>query len=301
LRNFEFTSAPPSMPTAPPRTWLANYFPVRTGDGQLIGLGGLVSDITDRKRFEEELQRTAEFRERFLGIVGHDLRGPLQAIKLTAATLLKAEDLPDRLAKPMARVASSAEKMFRMISELLDFTRGRLGGGIPIAPRPVDLRRVVRGVVEELEVTRPERELVLSADGALEGEWDPDRLEQVVANLVGNALNYSPEGTPVLIRLRGGEDEVVLSVTNAGSIPPELLPHIFDPFRRGHATAELRPADGLGLGLYIVQHVVRAHGGTIGVTSTQEDGTTFRVRLPRKPVTPSGPDTGAEPAPPPGR
>ncbi|MFL5355652.1 ATP-binding protein [Archangium sp.] len=234
-----------------------------------------------RDRTEEELRRAAEFRERFLGIVSHDLRNPLNAILLSANALMCAEDLPPRHLKAVRRVVTSAERMARMIGELLDFTRGRLGGGIPVLPRPMNLRQLVRHVLEELEAGHPGRELWLEARGDFQGEWDPDRLAQVVGNLGKNALDYSPEETPVRFTLREEGGSVVLEVNNAGPpIPADRLATIFEPFRR-LMKGSPHPASGLGLGLYIVEQIVQGHGGTCSVRSSGEEGTTFIVRLPR--------------------
>ncbi|AKJ01352.1 PAS domain S-box-containing protein [Archangium gephyra] len=261
--------------------YLLSIYPVRDGRGTVRWVGTVVVDITERQRTEEELRRAAEFRERFLGIVSHDLRNPLNAIVLSANALMRAEDLAPRHLKPVRRIITSAERMGRMIGELLDFTRGRLGGGIPVSPQHLNLRHLVRHVMEELEAAHPGRELRLEGEGNFQGEWDPDRLSQVIGNLGKNALDYSPEGTPVRLRLRDEGESVVLEVNNAGPpIPAELLPTIFEPFRR-LARDSPHPASGLGLGLYIVEQIVRGHGGTLSVRSTQEEGTTFTVRLPR--------------------
>jgi signal transduction histidine kinase len=142
---------------------------------------------------------------------------------------------------------------------------------------------VIRGLLDELEVAHPTREIAFDQQAAGRGSWDPDRLAQLVSNLVSNALHYSPEGTPVRVTLREEGDRVRLAVHNAGSpIPPELLPHIFDPFRRGAQEAEAQSAaPGLGLGLFIAREIAKAHGGTIEVTSDATSGTTFLVSLPR--------------------
>jgi PAS domain S-box-containing protein len=276
--DLEVSGETPAAPGVQ-RHWLASYYRVLDVDGSCLGLGGVVVEITDRKRVEEELRRTAEFRERFLGIVSHDLRSPLNAILLSANTLLHSEAVQKHHLKAVRRITTSAERMGRMISELLDFTRGRLGGGIPIHPRPADLRHLCRLVVEELEAGHPERELRLAAQGRFQGEWDPDRLAQVFGNLGKNALEYSPEGTPVDFVLRDEGDTVSVEVHNEGPpIPAEEFASVFEPFQRA---VEHHGSSGLGLGLFIVQQIVSAHGGTVHVRSTKEEGTTFTVRLPR--------------------
>jgi PAS domain S-box-containing protein len=267
------------------RHWLASYYPVRDVDGSISGLGAVVVDITEQKRAEVHLRRTAEFRERFMSIVSHDLRNPLNAILLSANALLRSEDLGERHVKGVRRIITSAERMKRMISDLLDFARGRLGGGIPIHPREVELTALCREVVEELEAGRPGREVELEVEGDLRGEWDADRLSQLLINLGKNALDYSPEGTRVRVSLHGEGGFVRLEVHNEGPpIPPGRLGSIFEPFRRFEGE-EPSPSStsGLGLGLYIVEQIVRAHGGSVSVYSTEEEGTTFTVRLPRCP------------------
>jgi PAS domain S-box-containing protein len=260
-------------------------------------------DVTERRAREEALRRAAEFRERFLGIVSHDLRGPLNAIGLSASTLLQDEALGERHRRAVGRIAKSSERMGRMIRDLLDFTRGRLGGGIPIRPRPAHLAAIVRTVIDELELAHPLRALTLVSPGELDGEWDPDRIAQAVGNLCTNALAYSPPDSPVQVCLEavagdeGAPGRVRLTVRNAGPpIPQAQLARLFDPFHRGEGAAA-RVGGGLGLGLFIVQQIAEAHAGRVLVRSG-EDGsgftTHFTLELPR--VTPPA----AERAPPEG-
>jgi signal transduction histidine kinase len=254
--------------------------PVRMSE-HIVGAVVVSTDLTQRQLREEELRRTAEFRERFLGIVSHDLRNPLNSISLSASVLLREEELPARARKVAGRISQSAERMGRMISDLLDFTRGRLGGGIPVTRRPGDLRRICRPVLEELGMGSPGSPLRLSTEGDFQGEWDEDRLAQLVGNLVKNALDYSLPGSPVTVALRDEGAWVQLEVHNHGEpIPPEVLPRLFEPFRRGMREQESQHS-GLGLGLFIAQQITQAHGGTLEARSTREEGTTFRVRLPR--------------------
>jgi signal transduction histidine kinase len=227
---------------------------------------------------EQQLQGTARFREEFIGVVGHDLRNPLSAIRTGAHLLMNRAGLDERDLAVAERVAASADRMSRMIDELMDFTRGRLGGGIPLRRTVVDLESLCRDVVEEAQ-TAHGRTVTLEVLGESRGHWDGDRLAQLLSNLVGNALQHSPADSAVRVTVHDEDDCTVLEVNNHGTpIPPEQLPHIFEPFRRGD-----RPqSQGLGLGLYIVERIVHAHGGTIAVRSTEREGTTFSVRVPRR-------------------
>jgi PAS domain S-box-containing protein len=225
-----------------------------------------VRDITARVKAEEE-------RERILGIVGHDLRNPLQAVMMAGA-LLARRDLPEAQQRVVRRIQSSSERMGRIISELLDFARTR-NGTLPLERKPSTLRQVISQVVEELETGHPGRRIVFTTDSAGEGEWDVGRMSQLASNLIGNAIQHSPEDSPVVVALTGDRDTVALNIGNRNRGAPISDPvGIFEPFRRGDQST------GLGLGLYIVQQIARAHGGAVTVFST-EDGTVFRVELPR--------------------
>jgi phosphoserine phosphatase RsbU/P len=181
------------------------------------------------------------------------------------------------------RIAASAERMARMIDDLLDFTRSRLGGGFPISPRRIDLRELCAQVIEELELAYPERTIEFEAEGDAWGNWDPDRIAQVISNLIGNALTHSPDSATVGVRLADEQDRVVLTTNNAGPpIPAEVVAHLFEPGRRGPPRHGRAASSGLGLGLYIVQQIVLAHGGKIDVQSDAANGTTFTVTLPRR-------------------
>jgi signal transduction histidine kinase len=163
-----------------------------------------------------------------------------------------------------------------------------LGGGIPVRRVPGDLHALTWQVVEELQAAHPERGILVHLRGNGWGEWDADRLYQVLSNLLGNALRYSPGDTEVGVESWEDGEELVLVVCNEGPpIPPHLLPTLFEPFKRGAPSSPRRR--GLGLGLYIVEQLVRAHGGRVAVTSTAPEGTRFTVRLPRQPRRPAGP------------
>jgi signal transduction histidine kinase len=170
-----------------------------------------------------------------------------------------------------------------MVGNLLDLVRSRVGGGIAVARKPTDLAAVVREVVDELHATHPARDIAVAIEGDTRADIDADRMAEVVSNLAGNALAYSPAGSTVQVDVSGRDGEVALAVHNEGTpIPPEVLKTIFAPFRRGAEPGGGPPAmRGLGLGLFIVGEIARAHGGTVAVSSTGEQGTTFTVRLPR--------------------
>ena len=247
----------------------------------------------ERKRAEEGLKReeaarqTALFREQFLGILGHDLRNPLQAISGNAALLLRYGGMTEPQRKAVNRISISAERMARMISDILDFTRTRLGGGYTLQRSWVNVHDVLRQVVEELEVAHPQRRFELSVTGTAWGEWDSDRIAQAASNLVGNAVQYSPEGSVVRVVARDEGDSVRVEIHNQGTpIPAERMPHIFDPFVRGQEGPRAVARSGLGLGLYITHEIVKAHGGTLQVRSTDAEGTCFWLKLPRHPPAP---------------
>jgi PAS domain S-box-containing protein len=259
-----------------------HYAPTLDEHGNPSGTVGLVLDVSDRARHEEAVRRTLEFEQQLIDIVSHDLRNPISAILLGAWMLLrKGESLDVETLRTVSKIHASAERSQRLIKDLLDFAQARLGGGIPIHPRDVDLAALVRQVADEVEIGHADRTVTLSLQGDLRGEWDADRLAQVVSNLTVNALKYSPPGSPVEVRLRGEGDKVALEVHNEGPpIPPETMGRIFHPMVR--ATAEYDKAGrSVGLGLFIVRRIVEAHGGEIEVTSEAEHGTLFRVLLPR--------------------
>jgi signal transduction histidine kinase len=198
-------------------------------------------------------------------------------------------------ARAVERLRSSAGRMGRIIADLLSYTRTRLGHGIPVSPRPASLEPLVRKVVDELAAVNPARAIEVEASGDLSGTWDPDRLEQVVSNLVSNAVDHGDPALPVRVVLRGEAEQVVLAVSNGGpGIPPEVLAHLFEPFARG-PEATSRKGSGLGLGLYIAREIVRAHGGEVSAIGGPD--TTVTVRLPRiapaPPPLPPAPGPGA--------
>jgi signal transduction histidine kinase len=229
---------------------------------------------------EAEARRVGELQERLAAVVGHDLRTPLAVIRLTVEALARrAADAA--AARGLARVAASAARMEAIIRDLLDFSRARAGGGIPVRASPVRLDEVAREAVAELEAaTARAVRLEVSGDCGLHG--DPSRLGQIVSNLVANALQHGAPEEEVLVSVAGEGSEVVLRVHNAGPpIPPAVLATLFEPFRRGGSPRGDGRSGHLGLGLFIVAELARAHGGAASARSDGTEGTTFEVRLPR--------------------
>lgn len=233
--------------------------------------------------------KMAQTREQFLDILGHDLRDPLNSIILGATLLARSESIDVNLIGIATRIRNSAVRMNRMVSDLLDLTRTRLGMGIPIRPTLMNLTPVCEQVIAELQAIHPGCHLQFEAVGDLHGEWDSDRLAQLISNLVANGLQYGCKDGPVSVIAQAQGEQVVLRVQNDGRpIPAETMTKIFQPMVRQQPgqDADTHPT-GLGLGLYIAREIVTAHGGTIAVTSQEKDGTTFTVLIPRR--RPNGP------------
>lgn len=235
-------------------------------------------------KYSELLEHT---KDQFLAILGHDLRNPLSTIMIGAEALSTAEDLDDKQARVAARILRGAERMNRMVNELLDFTRASLGQGIPVTRRPMDLGLVCQHMVSDLETRHTDGRLRCAVSGDLRGDWDSDRVTQVVSNLVENALHYGAD-SPVSVVAEAAGEAVVLRIHNGGPpIPPGPLQKIFEPMVRHATSARDRNTTGMGLGLYIAREIVTSHGGTVEVTSTVKDGTTFTVTLPRRKASPA--------------
>ncbi len=227
----------------------------------------------------DQFTRTTDsFRDQSLGILGHDLRNPLAGI-VTGATLLgKAPELSVQSAQVAARMLQSAQRMNRMIGDLLDLTRTRFGDLIPVVRAPIDLAPLCEQVIAELEGLRPEG-LACTLDGDLRGEYDGDRIAQVLSNLLRNAIVYGSKDERVRLTAKKQGNEVVIAIHNGGPpLSPSVLRTIFEPMVRRPGVDP--KSSGLGLGLYIASQIVAAHGGRIDVTSTADAGTTFAVRLP---------------------
>ena len=223
---------------------------------------------------ERELRTVADFREMFLGIVGHDLRNPLATIVSTAEMLRLSGHLDAHERLGVSRIVASSMRMSKMILQLLDFTSARLGGGFPIEPRPADLCEVCRNVVDELGAA-----VRLEVAGDVTGTWDTDRLAEALSNIAGNAVERARKDTTVVVKVRSEGAVAIVEIMNQGDpISPEVLPFIFEPFRR--ATREGSKSGNLGLGLYIAKQIVLASGGSLDGQSFGGT-TTFVMRLPR--------------------
>jgi signal transduction histidine kinase len=244
----------------------------------LADISGQMAAMLERNHLEVMRER---FRELFLGMLGHDLRNPLNAISISAQMLARAEGMPEQSLSAIRRITRSTERMARMVAQLLELARTRsLSSGIPVVRKPADLHAIAHETVDELRAANPDREILESYEGDGKGNFDVDRMAQVFSNLIGNALSYGDPGTPVKIRLWRRAGAVSGEVHNQGEpIANETIQGLFDPLRRASAarTAKTR---GLGLGLYITNEIVLAHGGTMFVASSQESGTTFRFTLP---------------------
>ena len=228
-----------------------------------------------------ERTETLRMNETFAAMLGHDLRSPLDFIVTASHVLDRVAEDPEAVRRTAGQMRASGQRMARMVADMLDLARGRLGGGIPIHRQAIDLAAVVQRVVVECQATQPQTRIVVDAAGDLACEADPERLAQVVSNLIGNALQHGQSGRDVVVRLDGtAPSTVVVAVENAGEIAADALPHLFDAFVRGPARSR---EDGLGLGLYITQQIAQAHAGS--VTARSENGATaIEVSLPRRAV-----------------
>ena len=230
-------------------------------------------------RYTTEIDRS---RELFLGILGHDLRNPLAAISGLAELQLRAKTT-DRHGEFASQILISAGRMAHMITDLIELTRVQLGTGIAIIPVPTTIRRICTEAIEEMRAIYPKRLFQLDCAEDLPGAWDPARLGQFLSNLLGNAVQHGDVHALISVTAVREADGVVLTVHNDGPvIAPHLLPRLFDCMFQG--VSGQRAADdnstSLGLGLYIAREIIMAHGGTIGVSSSETDGTIFTARLP---------------------
>jgi signal transduction histidine kinase len=234
-------------------------------------------------RFNQDVEQA---KETFLAILGHDLRTPLGAIRTSATFLLETGEREEVERTLLTRIAGSATRSVAMVGDLLDFTRSRLGDGIPIVRAETDLGTIVRDAVAEVAAAHPGLPIQVDTHAEEWGHWDAARLSQAVGNLIGNAVQHGAEGTTVRVGVRSTAEQVTVAVHNRGVvIPAEQFDGLFNPMKARHPsrTAAARgPTGSLGLGLYIAERIVHAHDGHIEVASSEDQGTTFTVQLPRR-------------------
>ena len=235
--------------------------------------------------FHTTVQR---YRNLLLGMLGHDMRTPLNAIVMTAS-YLAALHAGATISEAAATLIRSGASMQALLDDLTDFNRTNLGLGLKVLPSEVDLASAIEEELQQLRAAHPDRRIEFMASGESRGRWDGGRVQQIVRNLVGNAIAYGATGSPLRVAVRGNEDDVCLEVSNSGHIEPAEVRRIFDPLKRGASRQDgdgHTASDGLGLGLFIVSEIAKAHGGAVEVRSEGRQ-TVFAVRLPRDASRPS--------------
>ncbi len=222
-------------------------------------------------------------RDLFLGVLGHDLRNPIGAMLMSAQLIAKIGSLSERQRMLISQVVTSAARATDILDQLLDLTRARLGSGLHVIRESMDMAFVSRQLVGEMRTLHPDRKFDLKISGDTEGRWDKPRIGQVFSNLLGNAAQYGFKDVPINVTVVGDAKDVSVSVHNDGvPIPKDAIGGIFDALIRGGPDGDDDSnSTNLGLGLYITKEIISAHGGTIRVTSTEKDGTTFTARFPR--------------------
>lgn len=250
--------------------------------------------LRDMIRFNEAIdealaESTAAYAEQvnhsrdiFLAILGHDLRAPLQAVNMSSELLASRSSLDDKARNHVQRIRNSTRHMTGMVNDLLGFVRSRLGNQLPIVRTTVNMSALCQAAIDEASAGQPLSDLRFEESGATEGEWDQGRIEQLLQNLIGNALQHGASNLPITLRLRGAPDSITLTLHNFGDpIAESAISTLFFPLVR--SASDRIGETSLGLGLFIVSEVVIAHQGTIQVTSNEADGTTFTVVLPKRP------------------
>jgi PAS domain S-box-containing protein len=255
--------------------------------GAFAGFIGSCVDVHERRRAEEEqethnleqLALARDFEKWILAIVSHDIRDPLGAIQLAGHAIQMLPDVPATAKKQAQVVTRGVKRIENIVGDLLDLSREREGSGIAVERKPADLRAMCQEIIDELKAIAREREITFECDIDGRGAWDEGRILQAISNLASNAVQHGEPGSPVRVRLKGDQGSVALEVENKGTIPAELLPRIFEPFRSGRHHGSR--GEGLGLGLFIAKAIARAHGGGLEVESCA-GSTTMRMVLPRE-------------------
>lgn len=230
----------------------------------------------------EKAHHRALFAEQMVAIVSHDLKNPMTAIKMASDFLSRGERSPNDI-KMIGHISQSAHRAERMIGDLLDFALARAGRGIAVTPKPTDLQRLVKRSMEELSVTFPSALLNVNVQGEGSVILDADRVQQVIGNLIANAVAYGDTARPITVNAHLDDHAAVLSVQNFGNpIAASTLATLFEPMTRGVSGDS--DARSVGLGLFIVKQIAEAHEGSVSIASTAEAGTTFTVTFPRNPA-----------------
>lgn len=258
---------------------------------------GLVTDPDDVTRFNEAVdqavaesvarysQMVSKSQHLFLAILGHDLRNPLATTMMASRLIIEAPGVDGKVASAASRIQLAGQRMNQLVNDLIDYTRTNLGCNLPIILKAVDLHDLCREALAEQAIAHPDYRFELVVDGDLRGNWDDNRIAQVLSNLLGNAVQYGSAGQPITLRLHTEDANVVLCVENMGKvIPPEKINTVFEPLvRLAGDSAAGADTTSLGIGLYIAREIVHAHGGSIKVSSSIEKGTVFAITLPRHP------------------
>lgn len=242
------------------------------------------TESTDQIAFQS-LSRIANKERRsrslLLGTLVHDMRSPLGSMANAIHIVSMLDNLGEKQKKLVELISANIGRLDRLISDLIDAVRIQLGVGIPLKKVPVDLTQVATHLVDEAKTAHPDREFHLVTAGNLKGEWDVGRIAELLSNLIGNAVQHGVHHLPVTVKLKGEDGGIEICVHNYGSpIPVDIIPQVFDPLVR-HDKGSESDRRSLGLGLFIAREIVKAHAGEIEVISRVEEGTTFRIRLPR--------------------
>ncbi len=251
--------------------------------GRMLRIVGVLQDVTEATRQRAQAEDRALIAEQMVGIVSHDLRNPLAVIAMNHAALERSAVNPEQRA-PLERIDRSAKRAQRLISDLLDFTAARLGSGISVRFAAVDLPQLIGNAADDLRSAYPQRSLIVEGSDLGECFADADRIEQLIGNLVSNAMHYGAPQSPVSIRWRIDSTRFVIDIHNEGPpIDPEIIPELFRPMMQERARRRQNAERNVGLGLFIVSEIARAHGGKVEITSTATSGTQVSADFPRRP------------------
>lgn len=261
--------------------------PYTDDSGAFAGFIGSCVDVHERRRAQdaeqkhtrEQLDLARDFEKWILAIVSHDIRDPLNTIQLAAHLLAATHEAGTTVKKQAQVVTRAVSRIQHIVGDLLDSSRELEGTGIAVDPKPTDLRAMCERILDEVRAIASDRQITFDCEAAGHGVWDEHRILQAISNLMSNAVQHGKPGSPVRLRLTGDGQRVAVEVYSEGSIPDDVLPRIFEPFRSGRHHGGR--GEGLGLGLFIAKAIAVAHGGGLEVDSSR-GGTTFRLVLPRK-------------------